>query len=430
MDYFGVQRAGSSVRTEVVAGVTTFMTMAYIIFVNPSILQNTGMDFNAVMMATVIAAGVSTLLMGIFARLPFALAPGMGLNAFFAFTVCLGMGLPWQVALGAVFIDGVLFLILSILPVREGIIKSIPLNLKLATSVGIGLFIAFIGFSNAGIVVADEATKLALGDITHPRVMLSLVGLLLMGILMAFRVKGALLWGIIATSVISWISGISVAPQQVVAWPDFSQLSHTFLQMDVLGAFRYGLLAVVFTFTFVDLFDTLGTFMGLAAKLGMVNEKGTFPGAGRGLLVDSIGTILGAILGTSTVTTYVESASGVSEGGKTGLTAVVCGLLFLLALFFVPLAGAIPAEATAPALVIVGLLMMEPILSIDFREITEALPAFLAIVLMPLTYSISEGLIFGVLSYTIINLLAGKYRKISPVMYILSAIFIIRYLVV
>ncbi|NPV69306.1 MAG: NCS2 family permease [Firmicutes bacterium] len=432
---FGVTAKNSSVSTEIIAGVTTFMTMAYILFVNPNILGAAGMDKQAVLMATAIGAGVATIMMGVYAGLPFALAPGMGLNAYFAFTVVKGMGLSWQVALGAVFIDGIIFLILSLLPVREQIVKGIPMNIKLAVSVGIGLFIAFIGLAEAEIVVSNPATKVALGNVTSPGVLLTLFGLVLTALLMAKKVRGALLWGIVATT----LTGIFIPdgkgamltklPSQIIAPPSWDILSRTFGQMDIAGALGWGLISIVFTFTFVDMFDTVGTFIGLASKIGIIDESGSFPGAGKGLVTDAVGTVVGAAAGTSTVTTYVESAAGVAEGGKTGLTAVVTGVLFMLSLFIWPLAGVIPPQATAPALIIVGLLMMEPVLKIDLSDVTEALPAFLAIVMMPLTYSIANGLIWAILGYVVVKAISGRSREVSPVMWVLAALFVINFVV-
>ncbi|MGE5485531.1 MAG: NCS2 family permease [Ignavibacteriales bacterium] len=433
--YFGVSKKQSSVSTELLAGLTTFMTMAYILFVNPSILGDAGMDHQAVLMATAIGAGVATIMMGLYAHLPFALAPGMGLNAYFAYTVVKGMGIPWQVALGAVFIDGIIFLILSILPVREMIVKGIPMNLKLAVSVGIGLFIAFIGLSNAGIVIANPATKVGMGNLASPGILLTLFGLFVTAFFMSKKVRGALLWGILLTTAVGLFvpdghgAMLTKMPTQIVAAPSWTVLSQTFGQMDIMGALKLGLFSIVFTFTFVDMFDTVGTFIGLAAKLGIIDNSGSFPGAGRGLVTDAVGTCVGAAAGTSTVTTYVESAAGVAAGGRTGLTAVATGILFLLSLFISPLATAIPTQATAPALIIVGLMMMEPVLKIDFADVTEALPAFLAIVMMPLTYSIANGLIGGILGYVIVKLLAGRTKEVSPIMWVLGLLFVINIVV-
>ena len=419
---------GVDVRNEVIAGLTTFMTMVYIIFVNPSILSETGMNFDAVMLATILGTSITTIICGLYADLPFALAPGMGLNAYFAYSVCIGMGVSWQTALAAVFIDGVIFLIISILPIRERIMRSIPMCLKLGISVGIGLFIAFIGLINAGIVVQNPSTTVAMGDLTAPTALLAIFGLCLMALLSALKVKGALLFGILATTLLGWVFGIPARPQSIgdiVALPDFSALSSTFLQMDFAGAVQLGLVWVVITFTFVDMFDTLGTTTGLATKLDIIDDKGSFKGAREAFITDAVGTIIGAVLGTSTVTTYVESASGVAEGGKTGLTSVVTGIAFLSTLFLVPFAKLVPSAATAPALIMVGLFMMEPVLKIDLKDVTNALPAFLTIVAIPFTYSISNGLMLGIISYTILKLLTGRRKEISATMIALTVVFVI-----
>ena len=429
-EFFVLKRVekGIDVRNEVIAGLTTFMTMVYIIFVNPSILSETGMNFDAVMLATILGASITTIICGLYADLPFALAPGMGLNAYFAYSVCIGMGVSWQTALAAVFIDGVIFLIISILPIRERIMRSIPMCLKLGISVGIGLFIAFIGLINAGIVVQNPSTTVAMGDLTAPTALLAIFGLCLMALLSALKVKGALLFGILATTLLGWVFGIPARPQSIgdiVALPDFSALSSTFLQMDFAGAVQLGLVWVVITFTFVDMFDTLGTTTGLATKLDIIDDKGSFKGAREAFITDAVGTIIGAVLGTSTVTTYVESASGVAEGGKTGLTSVVTGIAFLSTLFLVPFAKLVPSAATAPALIMVGLFMMEPVLKIDLKDVTNALPAFLTIVAIPFTYSISNGLMLGIISYTILKLLTGRRKEISATMIALTVVFVI-----
>ena len=423
------------IKTEIIAGITTFMTMAYILFVNANILSETGMNKNAVMIATALSAGLTTILMGIYARYPFALAPGMGINAYFTYSVCIGMNLTWQVALGAVFLDGVLFLILSILPVREAIVKGIPLNIKYAVSVGIGLFIAFIGLNHARIVVASKATTVTLGNITSQSVLLVIFGLFLTGFLISKKIKGSLLWGIVITTILGFFipssdgtGNLTKIPEKIFALPSFSILSQTFGKLDIIGAIKLGLISVIFTFTFVDMFDTIGTVIGLASKLKIIDKDGTFPRAGKVLVCDAVGTIIGSIFGTSTVTTYVEAASGIGEGGKTGLTAITAGILFLLSVFLWPLAGIVPAEATAPALIIVGLLMMEPIFKINYEDITEALPAFLAMIVMPLTYSIANGLIFGIMSWTIMKLITGRLKEINPVMVVLSLIFVLYFM--
>lgn len=424
--YFKLSEHNTNVKTEVIAGITTFMTMGYIIMVNPGILSATGMDFGALITATCLSTAIATIFMAFYANYPFALAPGMGLNAFFAFTVVLGMGISWEAALAAVFIDGVIFLLLTLFTAREAIFNAIPMNLKLATSVGIGLFIAFIGFTQAGIVVASEATYVALGDFHDPKVLLSVFGLVVAGLLLARKVKGALLISILVTSLVGMISGIVPWPEGIVSPPP--SLSPILFKMDFKTAFNIGLIPIIFTFTFVDLFDTMGTLVGVASKANMLDKEGRLPRINRALAVDAVGTMAGAALGTSTVTTYVESASGVAEGGKTGLTSLVTGVLFLLALFFSPIVAAIPGQATAPALILVGLFMMEPVLKIDLSDYTEAIPAFLTIILMPLTYSIAEGLVMGVLSYVVIKLVSGRYREVSPVMYILAVFFVIRFM--
>jgi len=429
--HFDFERHGANWTDEIIAGLTTFITMAYILFVNPNILGETGMPKGAVLMATAIGAGISTVMMGFYAKLPFALAPGMGLNAYFAYSVCLGLGLPWQVALGAVFIDGVIFFLLSVTPVRRWIVQAIPLSIKLAASVGIGLFIAFIGMINSGIVVKNDATLVGLGSVTRPETMLALVGLIIIVVLMALRVRGNILLGILITTIIgAFIKGSTGVPitnftGSVVALPNWGELSQTFGAMDVMGALKWGFVSIIFTFTFVDMFDTLGTIAGLAAKLNILKEDGSFEGADRALVTDAVGTMVGAVAGTSTVTTYVESAAGIAEGGKTGATALVTGILFLLSLFLWPLAEVVPSAATAPALIVVGFLMMEPILKIDFSELTEAVPAFITMIAMPFTYSIANGLIFGILSYVIMKLFTGKIKEIHPVLAVLALVFVV-----
>ncbi|NLO26049.1 MAG: NCS2 family permease [Clostridiales bacterium] len=424
--YFKLSEHNTNVKTEVVAGITTFMTMGYIIMVNPGILSATGMDFGALITATCLSTAFATIFMAFYANYPFALAPGMGLNAFFAFGVVLGMGISWEAALAAVFINGVIFLLLTLTTARESIFNAIPMNLKLATSVGIGLFIAFIGFTQAGIVVANPDTYVALGNFHDPKVLLSVFGLVVAGLLLARKVKGALLISILVTSLTGMIFGIVPWPEGIVSPPP--SLSPILFKMDFKAALNFGLIPIIFTFTFVDLFDTLGTLVGVASKANMLDKDGKLPRINRALAVDAVGTIAGAALGTSTVTTYVESASGVAEGGRTGLTSLVTGVLFLLALFFSPIVTAIPGQATAPALILVGLFMMEPVLKIDLSDYTEAIPAFLTIILMPLTYSIAEGLVMGVLSYVVIKLVSGKYRDVSPVMFILALFFVIRFI--
>lgn len=431
--YFGVTASGSTVRTELLAGLTTFMTMAYILFVNPNILGTTGMDKQAVLMATAIASAAATLVMALYANLPFALAPGMGMNAFFAFTAVAQMGIPWRTALAAVFLDGVICLILTILPIRQLLIQGIPMNIKLGVSGGIGLFIAFIGLQGAGIVVRSDATLVQMGHLTSPSTLLSIFGLLLMGYLLSRRVKGSLVLGILITTILGFfVPGADGKPIShwpgwggLVSLPSWEVFSKGFLQLDLAGAFKMGLLMVIFTFTFVDLFDTVGTFAGLATRLGWIDETGSFPRAGKGLIADSTGSIIGGLVGTSSTTTYVESAAGIAEGGRTGLTALTVAVLFTLSLVLAPMAGIIPAQATAPALIIVGFLMMEPILKVKLDDVTEAIPAFLAILIMPLTYSIANGLIWAILTYTILKLVTGRARDVSAIMWIMAVLFVI-----
>lgn len=430
MSFFKLQENNTDVKTEVLAGITTFMTMAYIIFVNPSILSDTGMPWGAVFTATCISAAFATFLMGLLANYPFALAPGMGLNAFFTYTVVIKMGLSWEAALAAVFISGLIFILLTISKAREAIINSIPTPLKLAVSAGIGLFIALIGFQNAGIVIPDPDTLVSLGDFSQPGVVLATLGILVTGFLVVRRVKGALLLSIAIITVLGIPFGVTNL-QEFAIFSAPPSMSATFGAFTVgfKEVFAFGLIPIIFTFTFVDLFDTIGTLVGVSSKAGMIDKDGKLPRADKALLADSVGTVFGSIMGTSTVTTYVESASGVAEGGRTGLTAIVTGSLFLVALFLSPLIGLVPGEATAPILVIVGIFMIEPVMKINFSDYLEAIPAFLAIVMMPFAYSIAEGIVFGVLAYTLLHLLAGKAKEISLTMWILTLLFIIRFFV-
>lgn len=425
---FKLKEHNTTVRTEIIAGITTFMTMAYIIIVNPLTLSEAGMDFGAVLTATCLSAGLTTILMAFYANYPFALAPGMGLNSFFAFGVVMGMGYSWQMALTAVFVEGIIFIIMSFFRVREAIIDSIPQNLKYAVSVGIGLFIAFIGFVNAGIVKAGGAI-VTLGDMKSPTAILAVIGLIITGVLLYKNVKGALFIGILLTTVIGIFMGVAKLPTNIVEMPP-SMIS-TFLvvfKTKWSEIFSLDFLVIIFTFLFVDIFDTVGTVVGVASKANMLDKDGKLPKASQVLLTDAIGTTMGALFGTSTVTTYVESASGVAEGGRTGLTALTTGVLFLFALLFSPIFLIIPAAATAPALILVGLFMMEPITKIDLKDFTEGIPAFLTIIMMPISYSISEGIVFGMLSYTILKTLTGKAKDVSIVMYILSLVFVLKYI--
>jgi len=421
---FHLRAHGTTVRTEVQAGLTTFLTMAYVLAVNPLILHQAGVPLEGALFATAVSAAVGCFLMGILANYPFATAPGMGLNAYFTYAVVLGLHYPWQTALGAVFLSGVVFLVLTLLRIRELVVRAIPLGLKLATGAGIGLFIAFIGLKNAGVVRASEATFVTLGTVTSLPTILAIAGLIVTAALMARGWKSAIMVGIILTAAAAYLTGVARPPSAVVALPD---ASGTFLKLDVRGALGLGLLHVVFVFFFVDLFDTVGTVVGLGHQAGFLTPEGDLPKAQRALLTDSIATIVGAALGTSTVTAYIESATGVAEGGRTGLTAVVVGVLVLLAVFFSPLAAAIPAMATAPALVVVGSLMLKGALEVRWDDETEAIPAFLTMIGMPLTFSIANGLALGFVSYPAIKLLAGRGREVSPLVYVLAALFVIRY---
>lgn len=423
--YFQLKQNGTTVKTEVIAGITTFLTMAYILAVNPNILSATGMDINALFTTTAISAIVGTLVMALWAKLPFALAPGMGLNAFFAFTVVLGMGHSWQFALTAVLIEGLIFILLTVFNIREAIVDAIPRSLKTAISAGIGLFIAFIGLQNAGIIVNNDATLVSLGEITQGTGLLAMLGILITGALLILKVKGALLIGILATAVIGIPLGITQVQGLVSTPPSIEPI---FFKFEFAQILSWDMLIVVFTFLFVDIFDTLGTLVGVSGKAGMLDKEGRIPNAKKAFMADAIGTTVGSMFGTSTVTTYVESASGVSEGGRTGLTALVTAGCFFLALFFSPLFLSIPGAATAPALVLVGLFMLSPIKELDLTDYSEAIPAFICIIAMPLAYSIAEGITLGLLSYVIINLLSGKWKKLSIGMYILAILFILKYL--
>jgi AGZA family xanthine/uracil permease-like MFS transporter len=423
--FFKLRESGTDVKTEITAGLTTFMTMAYIIFVNPAILSKTGMNFEAVMMATVLAAGITTIFMGLFANYPFALAPGMGLNAYFTFTVVQQMGYAWETALGAVFVSGVLFLVLTVVRIREIIVYAIPDSLKLATAGGIGLFLALIGLKEVGIITSHSATMVTLGDITDSTAIMALVGTILIGALMARRIKGAILIGILLTWLIGLVLGFSQF--QGVFGPPPS-LEPVLFKLDIMSALEIGFFGIIFAFLFVDLFDTTGTLVGVAEQGGFIKKDGTFPRVNRALSADAGGTLLGSLLGTSTITCYIESASGVAAGGRTGLTAVVVGVLFLLSMFLAPLAKSIPAFATSPALVIVGMLMLRVVSQINWEDVSEALPAFVVIISMPFSYSIATGIALGFIFYPLVKLLAGKAREVKPTVWVLAAIFVLRFL--
>jgi AGZA family xanthine/uracil permease-like MFS transporter len=422
--YFKLAENNTTVRTEILAGITTFLTMAYITFVNPAILADAGMDFGAVFVATCLAAAIGTLIMGLYANYPIALAPGMGLNAFFTYGVVQGMGHSWQVALGAVFVSGVLFIILSLLPVREWIINAIPRGLKMAISAGIGLFLAIIALKNAGFVVDHPATLITLGDPLSWPVILSFLGFFVMIALDRHKVPGAVIIGILAVTIIGVVLGISEWKGVASLPPDPSP---TFLQLDLGGALQIGLVTIVFTFLFVDLFDTAGTLIGLAHRAGLLDEQGRLPRLGKALIADSTATAAGALIGTSTTTSYIESAAGINAGGRTGLTAVTVAVLFLLALFFSPLAQTVPGYATAPALLFVACLMTRGLAEIDWEDVTESAPAVVTAIAMPLTFSIAHGMGIGFITYVAVKVLSGKAGECPPAVYVIALLFVVKF---
>lgn len=423
---FGFDPAKTTVRTEMLAGITTFLTMSYILAVNPSMFsQLDGMSAGAVFTATALAAVVGCLTMALWAKLPFGLAPGMGLNAFFVFTVCMGMGYSWQFALTAVFIEGLIFIILTLTNLREAIVNAIPASLKNAIGAGIGLFIAFIGLQNAGIIANNDATLVSLGEITGGSPLLGLIGLVITGVLVVKDVRGGLLIGILLTTLIGIPMGITNY-QGLVSAPH--SLSDIFCKFEWENIFTLDMLVVVFTFLFIDMFDTIGTLVGVCTKANMLNPDGTIPRVKQAFMADAIATTVGACLGTSTTTTYVESASGVAQGGRTGLTAFVVACCFAISLFFSPIFLAIPSAATAPVLVIVGLFMLGPIKNIKLDDYAESIPAFITIVMMPLAYSISDGILLGMISYVVLNVLCGNFKRITPAMYVLAILFILKYI--
>ena len=450
---FHLKENHTDVKTEVMAGITTFMTMAYILAVNPNILSASGMDRGSVFTATALSAFIASCLMALLSNYPFVLAPGMGLNAYFTYTVVLGLGYSWQQALAAVFAEGIIFILLSLTNVREAIFNSIPMNLKHAVSVGIGLFIAFIGLQNAKIVVGNDSTLVSIFSFKSSvaegtfssqgiTVLLALIGILVTAILLAKDVKGSILWGILITWVLGIICQLThlYVPNADLGYysllPDFSSgisvpsMAPTFMKMDFSIVFSLDFVVIMFAFLFVDMFDTLGTLIGVASKADMLDKDGKLPNIKGALLSDAVGTTVGAMCGTSTVTTFVESASGVAEGGRTGLTSIVAGILFALSLLLSPIFLAIPSFATAPALIVVGYLMLTSVTKIDFSDMTEAIPCFIAIIAMPFMYSISEGISMGVISYVVINLITGKAKekKISALMYVLAVLFVLKYI--
>lgn len=422
---FGFDPAKTTVKTEIIAGITTFLTMSYILAVNPSMFSDLSMPGGAVFTSTALAAIIGCLAMAFIGKLPFGLAPGMGLNAFFVYSVCLGMGYPWQFALTAVLIEGLIFIILTITNVREAIVNAIPASLRNAIGAGIGLFIAFIGLSSAGIVVNDESTLVALGDITSGSALLAFIGIILTGFLYIKKVPGAILLGIILTMVIGIPLGVTEF-QGVLSHPE--SIKPIFCQFQFDKIWSLDMLAVVFTFLFIDMFDTVGTLVGVCTKANMVDEKGNIARLKHAFMADAIATTSGAFLGTSTTTTYVESAAGVAQGGRSGLTALVIAGCFAIALFFSPLFLSIPSAATAPALVLVGIMMMEPVTKIKFDNFSESIPAFICIITMPLTYSISNGILIGMITYVILNMICGNFKKITAVMYILTVLFILKFI--
>lgn len=425
---FKLNENKTTVRTEVMAGITTFMTMAYILFVNPSILAEAGMSFDAVMMATAFSAVVATLLMAFLANYPFALAPGMGLNAYFTYSVVFGMGYTWQVALGSVFISGLVFILLSLSGIREMIIDAVPTSLKNAIGAGIGLFIAFIGLQNAGLVQSDPATIIALGNLHDPAVLLASIGILITGILLARKVNGAILWGILLTTILGIPFGVTSMPDGFIKIPTFATWAPVFGKLDIRGALNLGIIEVVFAFLFVDMFDTIGTLIGVSQQAGFLDKEGKLPRANKALLADAIGTVFGAVFGTPTVTTYVESASGVAVGGRTGLANVVTAGCFLLSVFFLPVIGIVPAAATAPALIVVGAMMLRSVVDVPWGEMDEALPAFIAMIAMPFTYSIATGIALGFIVYPVIKLAMGKGKQVHTLTYVLAFLFVLRFI--
>jgi AGZA family xanthine/uracil permease-like MFS transporter len=422
--YFEFEQLGTNWRTEILAGMTTFVTMAYIVFVNPSILHEAGMPFKAVVAATCFCAAFGSIVMGAFARYPIALAPGMGLNAYFTYTVVKGMGVPWETALGAVFLSGVAFLILTLLGIRQLIFEAIPQELYAAVAAGIGLFIAIIGLRNSGIVVASPATLVTLGNVLAKNTLVSIAGLMIIAALLAWKVRGAMLIGILATTILAALCGLTHWSPETYRLGD---ISATFLQLNIRAAWSLGFAEIVFVFLFVDLFDNIGTLVGVGKKAGLFDNANRIPRIRRILLADATSTIAGSLAGTSTVVSYIESAAGVVAGGRSGVTAIVTGLLFLVALFVAPLVGAIPGAATAPALIVVGSFMMSQVNEIRWNDPIVAIPAFLTLITIPLTFSIANGLAFGFTSYALLKLLRGEFRRDQWLVYVLAALFIARF---
>ena len=425
---FGFNPEKTTVKTEIIAGITTFLTMSYILAVNPAMFgELEGMPAGAVFTSTALAAIVGCLAMAFWGKLPFGLAPGMGLNAFFVYSVCLGMGYPWQFALTAVFLEGIIFIVLTLTNVREAIVNAIPENLRYAIGGGIGLFIAFIGLQSGGLIVGNDATLVALGDITSGPALLALIGIIITGVMYVMNVPAAILLGIVITMIIGIPLGVTEF-KGIVSHPQ--SIEPIFCKFQFDNIFSLDMLVVVFTFLFIDLFDTVGTLVGVCTKANMIDKNGNICRIKEAFMADSIATTAGAMLGTSTTTTYVESATGISQGGRSGLTAFAVAVCFAVALFFSPLFLSIPAAATTPALVIVGLLMLEPIVRIPFGNYSESIPAFICIIIMPLSYSISNGIMLGMISYVVLNVLCGKFKNITPVMYILAVLFVFKFILI
>jgi len=433
-DFFKLKELNTNIRTEITAGLTTFMTMAYIIFVNPAMISQTGMDFGAAMMATCISAAVATIMMGLYVNYPIALAPGMGENAFFTYTVCLTMGISWQVALGCVFVEGIIFILLTLTKMRQAIIDAIPGSIRYGIACGIGMLIAFVGLIDAGIVVKHPATLVTLGDVISLPTILAVFGLIITSVLLVKGVRGAMLWGILVTAGVGILLGIAKY-QGLVSMP--LSMAPTFLKMDIEGAMKLGLVSIIFIFLFMDIFDTVGTLAGVG-ELGGFMRAGKLPRAGKAMFTDAVGTCVGAACGTPTVTSYIESAAGIASGGRSGLTSVITGLAFLLALFFSPLvkmiSGGYPSAGgtllhpvTAPALIIVGSMMLHSVTKIDWKDYSESIPAFLVIITMPLTFSIATGVAIGFISYAALKLFTGRGKEVSWLVYLLAALFILRF---
>lgn len=430
--YFEFEKLGTNYKTEVIAGATTFLTMAYIAFVNPSIQAQAGMPFGAVMTATCLSAAFASILMGIYARLPIALAPGMGTNAYFAFTVCIVMGIAWQTALAAVFIAGAFFLILSVTGMREKIMDAIPDSMKHSVAAGIGIFIAFVGLQQAGIVVKNDAVFVGLGDISKPGPIIALLGIVITGYFLAKKIRGALLWGILISTIIAVFVGVAKPPQGVISMPP--SVLPTLGKLDFGGAFALGLVEIIFAFFFVDLFDTVATLIGVAEQGGLMRPgqrgKQCLPRAGRALSADAVGTMAGAALGTSTVTSYIESTAGIAEGGRSGFTAVMVGLFFIVMLFFNPIISIVPPQATSPALIIVAAFMLKNMSKVEWADWTEALPAVVACLAIPLTYSISNGLALGFILYPVLKIITGRWREANWLVYVLGALFVLKFILI